>query len=136
MRQYMLKNKQTIPGFIVVAVASWAIALAAITAIGIILWIVSSWMHFDPLAAMPKPLSLLLGLCGAYAALGSICLWVAMWVYWIAVERSSTVVRIGWFLALLFGLHYGAMFYAYRVWSRGLTKVEAPPQLASATSLS
>ncbi len=81
MRQYMLKNKQTIPGFIFVAVASWAIALAAITAVGIILWIVSSSMHFDPLAAMPKPLSLLFGLSRAYAALGSICLWVTMWVY-------------------------------------------------------
>ena len=108
MRHYMLKNKQTIPSFIVVAAASWAIALTAVTVVGIVLWIVSSWIHFDLLAALPKPLLLLLGICGAYAGLGSICLWVTMGVYWIAVERSSFAMRIGWFLVLLFGLHYGA----------------------------
>ena len=126
MSQYVLANKQTVPGFIVVTVASWAIAVAAITAIGLILWVVSSQMNFDPLAATPKPLLFLLGICGAYAGLGGICLWVTMCVYWIAVERSSVLMRIGWFLALLFGLHLGALFYAWKVWSKDLIKVDMP----------
>jgi hypothetical protein len=130
MRQYVLRNKQTVPRFIVVAVASWAIALAAITLGGIAIWIISSWLHIDSLAATPRPVVVLLDICGAYAGLGSVCLWVAMWIYWIAVERSSVGVRIGWFLALLFGLHYGALFYAYRVWRTGITKMDDPNHLA------
>ena len=125
----MLNNKQTVPRFIVVAVASWAIALAAVTVVGLAVWMISSWMHVDALAALPKPLLLLIGLCGAYAGLGSICLWVTMCVYWIVVERSSAGVRIGWFFALLFGLHYGALFYAYRVWRTGITKMDTPVHL-------
>jgi hypothetical protein len=124
MREYILKNKQTVPDFIAVAVASWAIAVAAITALGFTLWGVSSWMHFDPLAGMPKLLLLLFGICGAYAGLGGICLWVTMCVYWIAVERSSVAVRIGWLLALLFRLHLATMFYASWIWKKGITKVE------------
>lgn len=49
-----------------------------------------------------------------------------MCVYWIAVERSSVLMRIGWFLALLFGLHLGALFYAWKVWSKDLIKVDMP----------
>lgn len=135
MHQYMLKNKQTVPRFIVVAVASWAIALAAVTVVGFAVWVISSWMHADALAALPKPLLLLVGLCGAYAGLGSICLWVTMCVYWVAVERSSAGVRIGWFFALLFGLHYGALFYAYRVWRTGVTKIDTPVHLTDSRVL-
>jgi hypothetical protein len=135
MRQYMLKNKQTVPRFIVVAVVSWAIALAAVAVVGLAVWIISSWMHVDALAALPKPLLLLVGLCGAYAGLGSICLWVTMCVYWIVVERSSAGVRIGWFLALLLGLHYGALLYAYRVWRTGITKMDSPVPLADSPAL-
>jgi len=131
----MLNNKQTVPRFVVVAVASWAIALAAVTIVGFAVWIISSWMHVDALSALPKPLLLLVGLCGAYAGLGSICLWVTMCVYWIAVERSSAGVRIGWFLALLFGLHYGALFYAYRVWRTGIIKMDTPVRLADSPVL-
>jgi hypothetical protein len=130
MRQYLLKNRQSIPRFVVVAVASWAIALAAVTVVGFTVWMLSSWAHVDALAALPKPLLVLVGICGAYAGLGSICLWITMWVYWVAVERSSTGVRIGWFLVLLFGLHYGALVYAYRVWRTGVTRMDAPVHLA------
>jgi hypothetical protein len=109
---YTLRNGQHIPRSLVVVVASWTISLLAVTVIGIAIWLAHSVGHFDALRSLPKPLLVLLGLLGAYAGVGSICLWV----YWIAVERSSVAVRIGWCLVLLLGLHYGALVYLYRVW--------------------
>jgi hypothetical protein len=135
MRQYLLRNKQPVPRFMVVAVASWAIALAAMTAFGFAVWILTSWVHVNALSALPKPLLLLVGICGAYAGLGSVCLWVSMWVYWVAVERSSTAARVGWFLVLLFGLHYGALVYAYRVWRTGINKVDQPVRLTDSHAI-
>ena len=120
---YLLKNKFVIPNFLFIAVASWAIALVAVTTVGVIVWIIWGTMHFDLLKALPAPLSLLLGFCGAYAGIGAICLYVTMWIYWVGVERSSFFIRSGWLLALLFGLPYGALIYAYRVWRTDITKV-------------
>jgi len=75
-----------------------------------------------------------LDICGAYAGIGAVCLYMTMWIYWIAVERSSALARIGWFLALLFGLHYGALIYAIIIWRKGLTQVEGPQPLHDASA--
>jgi len=123
MSYYVLKNQHTIPGFLFKAVASWTVAVTLMTIIGIAIWIVSLG-HPNVLTALPMPLSVLLGLCGAYAGIGAICLYVTMWTYWIVVERSSRAVRIGWFLALLFGVHYGATVYAFYVWRTGIKRVQ------------
>jgi hypothetical protein len=93
---YVLKDKHTLPRFVVLAVGSWVIALGAMTIVGIAVWLVYSTLHFDVLNALPRWLSLTLGLCGAYAGLGAICLYVTMWVYWIAVQRGPLGARIGW----------------------------------------
>jgi hypothetical protein len=129
MSYYVVKNKYSIPGFIFVGVASWAIVLALVTAVLGIFWIIEVTAHIDLLAALPKSLVLFLDFCGAYAAIGSFCLWMTMWIYWIAIERSSVFVRIGWLLALLFGLVYGALFYAFIVWKNDIFKVKGQQSL-------
>ena len=128
---YIVKDKHTLPRFVVLAVGSWVIALGAITIVGIAVWLVDSTLRFDVLNALPRWLSFTLGLCGAYAALGAICLYVTMWVYWIAVQRGPLGARIGWFVALLFGVHYGAMIYAMRVWTTSIRKVNGIQPLAT-----
>lgn len=131
MSYYVIKKKHSIPGFLFWAVASWEIVLAGVTLVLVILWIVDATAHFDVLKGLPSPLTTFLGFCGAYAAFGGFCLYMTMWVYWIAVERSPIAVRIGWLLALLFGLHVGAMIYAFVVWKRDITKVTGPQPLRS-----
>jgi hypothetical protein len=129
MSYYIIKNKYTIPGFLFSAIASWVIAVTGVTIFLIIVWIVDTTAHFDLLKASPWPLKSLLDLCGAYAGLGGICLYVTMWVYWIAVERCSILARIGWLIALLFGLHYGALIYALKVWTKDVSKVRGQQPL-------
>jgi len=73
--------------------------------------------------------SISVGLLGAYAAIGAVCLYVTMWGYWIVVERSSAGVRIGWLLALIFGVHYGTLAYAAYVWTRKLQPISTIPGL-------
>ena len=64
-----------------------------------------------------------LGLVAVVAVISSMALYIAMWSYWFIVERSSVGVRLLWLLALLFGIHYGAAIYAYKVWAKNLKKV-------------
>ena len=130
-RYYVLNDKHTLPQFVFVAVASWVFALGAMTIVGLIIWLVDATSQVDVLKAMPRSLNLVLGLCGAYAALGAICLYVTMWIYWIAVQRSPLTARIGWFLALLLGLHYGALFYACHVWFSNLRAMEGAQPIAN-----
>lgn len=129
MSYYVLKNRHTLPGFLFSAVASWVIALTGVTIVLVVVWIIDAAAHLNLLKALPSPFMTLLDLCGAYAAIGAICLYVTMWVYWIAVERCSVLARIGWFFALLLGLHYGALIYALIVWRKGVTKVDGPQPL-------
>jgi hypothetical protein len=126
---YVLKNKYTLPGFLFKAVASWVIVLTGITIVLLLYWGISATTNLKVLELLPGPLMVFLDICGAYAGIGGICLYVTMWVYWMAVERSSVLARIGWFFALLFGLHYGALIYALVVWRKGVTKVNGPQPL-------
>jgi hypothetical protein len=50
-----------------------------------------------------------------YTGVGVVCLWFAMWAYWAGFQKSQ---RVGWFLVLLLGMHYGAMLYALYVWKK------------------
>ncbi len=129
MSYYVLKNKYTLPDFLFKAVASWVIVLAGVTIILLVDWGISWTTHFQLLKSLPGPLMALLDFCGAYAGIGAICLYVTMWVYWIAVERSSILTRIGWLLALVVGLPFGALIYALAVWRKGVTKVNGPQPL-------
>ena len=131
MSYYVLKNKHTLPGFLFKAVASWVIVLAGVTIILLADWGISVTTHFQLLKSLPGPLVALLDLFGAYAGIGAICLYVTMWVYWIAVERSPILTRIAWLLALVFGLPFGALIYAVVVWKKGVTKINGPQPLHS-----
>jgi hypothetical protein len=97
---------------------SFAIALLGITAIGLILWALSGSDVSDILQNLPKPLSILFGLCGAYAAIGGLFLYVLMWIYLIAFDRTSPLARVGWVFALIFTLQYGALLYYFVVLTR------------------
>jgi hypothetical protein len=128
---YVLKDKHTLPRFVVVAVGSWVITLGAVTIVLLAVWAVSASSHLDVLNVLPRWLTLALDLCGAYAGLGSICLYVTMWVYWIAVQRTPLGARVGWFFALLLLLHYGAMVYALSVWRTGIRRVHGTQPLVT-----
>jgi len=131
---YVLKNKYSLPRFLVRAVASWVIAVAGMTILLLLYWGISAATNVNVLDVLPRPLMAVLDICGAYAGIGAVCLYMTMWIYWIAVERSSALARIGWFLALLFGLHYGALIYAIIIWRKGLTQVEGPQPLHDASA--
>ena len=45
-----------------------------------------------------------------------------MWLYLFPVDNSSYGARTGWFLVLLFGMHYGALIYAIYLWNTGRIK--------------
>jgi hypothetical protein len=118
---YRVGKKYTVPYVVVCAIASWAIALLVLTVAGLIIWFADAELGFDSLNHLPKALSLAVGLLGAYAAIGSICLYVTMWFYWFGMESSGIGQRIAWLLVLIFLVHYGALFYSFVVWK---TKVE------------
>jgi len=87
------------------------------------------------LDAFPGFVSVLFGIWGFYTGIGAMLLWIAMWVYWAVVERTSSRVRFGWFLVLLFGMYYGALIYAVLLWQKGAIKaVTESPASSSARS--
>ena len=133
MSYYILKNKHAIPGFLFKAVASWVIVVAGVSIVLLMNWGLSATMHFELLKSLPSPLMTFLDICGAYAGFGGICLYMTMWVYWIAVERSPIMTRIAWLLALLFLLPYGALIYAIVVWRSGVTRVVGPQPIDGAS---
>ncbi len=134
MSYYVIKKKHAIPGFLFAAIASWEIANAIVMTLSVALWL-SIWanMHIDDwFRSLPGLPSALVFLCIAYSLLGAVGLYVTMWIYWVAVERSSIPSRIAWLLALLFGLHIGAMIYALVVWKRDIIKVQGRQPLDAA----
>jgi hypothetical protein len=137
MSYYLVKNKYSIPGFVFVAIASWVVVLAGVLILLSLIWVyISATGHREIFDSLSWPFRAFLGLSGAYAAVGAICLYVTMWVYWIAVERSSISARIGWLLALLFGLYVGALVYAIVVWRRYVTKFDGPQPIRGSSVLS
>ena len=128
MTEYLAAERYRVPRAVLVLLASWMAALALITVVLLLIWLAGSWMP-DHSQEWPHWISIPVGLLGAYAAVGGVCLYITMWGYWIAVERSSVGVRIGWLLALLFGIHYGALAYAMYVWRRKLKPVYANTSL-------
>jgi hypothetical protein len=120
MSYYVIRDKYAVPGFLFSALGPWMIALTLILAA------IPGASHSDLLAGLPWPISALLFACYGYAMIGSFCIYMAMWIYWAAVERSSIVVRIGWFLALTCGLILGSFIYALVVWKKNTRKVNGP----------
>jgi hypothetical protein len=120
--KYVLGGTNRIPTVLVWLIASWAISLAAFTLLGITVWIIRGQPDHNLLDGFPSFVSVLLGVWGGYTGIGAMLLWIAMWMYWARLERSSAGVRTGWFLALLFGMYYGALIYAFCVWWTGALK--------------
>ena len=83
-------------------------SVTVFTVIGILLWLFGVTAHVDVGHLLAGLVRTILNIWGAYAAIGAISLYVTMWLYWIGVERSSLLVRIGRVLMLLFGVHLGA----------------------------
>ena len=107
------------------------IALPVMTIVTLILAAIPGTSHSDLLAGLPWPISALLFACyGNPNDWGFFCIYMTMWLYWAAVERSSIVVRTGWFLALTFGLILGSFIYALVVWKKDTRKVDGPQPLS------
>jgi hypothetical protein len=128
MTRYLLADRYRVPRAVVLLFASWMAALALITVILLLIWVAGVWMP-DHSHGWSPWFSIPVGLLGAYGAVGGVCLYFTMWGYWIVVERSSAGVRIGWLLALLFGVHYGALAYAVYIWRRKLQPISTNPSL-------
>ena len=120
-RNYILNGKYPIPGALLWLMASGGISLALITALGVCLWMILGEPDHNLLDAFPGFVSVLFGIWGVYTGMCAKLIWIAMWVYWVAVERTSS--RIGWFLVLFFGTYYGALIYAFVLWRKGAITV-------------
>jgi hypothetical protein len=127
MSYYVIKNKYSVPGFLLVAIASWIISMLVLTFASVVIWAFTDPKWHWGTTSSPLVLPLLVVLF--YTALGAFSLYMLMWVYWAAVERSSVAARIGWFLVLLLGLHYGAIIYAFVVWKKDMERVDGPQPL-------
>jgi hypothetical protein len=99
--------------------SSWAISLALFTLFGISIWMILGEPDHNLLDAFPPVISTLFGIWGLYTGIGAMALWITMWVYWATVERRSAQTRAVWFVALLFGMYYGALIYALILWRGG-----------------
>ncbi len=130
MSYYVIRNKYSVPGFLFSALASWMIALPVMAIVTLTLAAIPGASHSDLLAGLPWPISALLFACYGYAMIGAFCIYMTMWLYWAAVERSSIVVRTGWFLALTLGLILGSFIYALVVWKKDTRKVDGPQPLS------
>ena len=128
-RSYVLNNRYPIPTVLLWLLASWAISLAAFTGLGLIVWMIWGEPDHNLLDAFPGFVSVLFGIWGFYTGIGAMLLWIAMWVYWAVVERTSSRVRFGWFLVLLFGMYYGALIYAVLLWQKGAIKAVTESRL-------
>ena len=122
MSYYVIKGKHTIPSFLYLAVASWVVVFGGVSVILLARWSMSNLTHADLFQMLPGPVMNGLDILGAYAALGAFALYLTMWVYWIAAERSSLLVRIGWFAVLLLLPLFGALIYACTVRIRDIKR--------------
>jgi hypothetical protein len=92
-RSYILNNRYPISGTLLWLLASWAISLTVFTLLGVGIWIFLGEPDHNLLDALPKVISVLFGIWGLYTGVGAMLLWIAMWVYWVVVERGSSNVR-------------------------------------------
>jgi hypothetical protein len=127
----LLRERYSVPGFLFIGVASWVVAFGGVTLLLLLDWILAGATHFQLLRSLPGPLMVVLDICGAYAAIGGFCLYITMWIYWVAVERTPLLTRIGWFVVLLCGLPWGALIYALFVWRKDVRKIRGPQQFES-----
>jgi hypothetical protein len=122
-RRYILQGGYQVPGVLVWMIMSSAISLSALLMISLVLSVFFGSANINLPDALPFPFSILFVLWGVYAGIGSVVLWFSMLSYWARMERSSMIVRLGWLLAMLFGLQFGAMLYTYWLWRKGVLKV-------------
>jgi hypothetical protein len=119
-RTYLINGEHQIPWLFVWFLKSVVISLTAITLMGVAVWLIWGEPDHNLLDGLPGFVSILLGVWGVYTGAGAMALWIAMWIYWARIERSSA--RVGWFLTLLIGTYYGALIYAIYLWMTGRIK--------------
>jgi hypothetical protein len=119
-RTYLINGEHQIPWLFVWFLKSVVISLTAITLMGVAVWLIWREPDHNFLDGLPGFVSILLGVWGVYTGAGAMALWIALWIYWARIERSSA--RVGWFLTLLNGMHYGALIYAIYLWMTGRIK--------------
>ena len=111
-------EQRSVPALLVRLAKSWIITnVIAILGSGLV-WS-AEWEGFrasDWLKQLPFFAAAAWTLLILYAVLGAFCLYVLMWAYWAVLERSSWGIRTAWLLAMVFGLHIGAIAYALKVW--------------------
>jgi hypothetical protein len=122
-RTYLINNKYPVPPLLFWTVFPAAISLAVLALISLILIaILGPDSDVNVIQILPPPLTIVLLAWGAYTGVGVAVLWLAMWVYWAKMDRSSLPIRACWFLVLLFGMHLGAVIYAFYIWKTGRIK--------------
>ena len=53
------------------------------------------------------------GILGIIGPFGLIFLWLGMWRYWVRIDESSAWLKRIWFVVLLIGFWWGALFYYF-----------------------
>jgi hypothetical protein len=122
MNSYILNERYKLPSIVVsILILLWIIVIS-FTAIpfSLLLYTTVTGQRTD---SLPYAALALIGLFAVFAVIASLILYAVMWVYWFVAERSSAGIRLSWFLVLLFGIHYGAAIYAFKVWRKNLTRI-------------
>ena len=125
-RVFILNDTIRVPGALVLSILPAAISLALFAAYSIICSIIlGPSSDFNFLLWLPYPISIAVVSWGVYTGVASVALWFLMWAYWGMFDKSSKLARAGWFVVLLFGMHFGALAYLTYIWSRGFLRIES-----------
>ena len=117
----MVNNNFRVPRILTWLILPSAISLVVLTLYSLILLaVLGPSSDFNFLQWLPYPVAMVVIAWGAYTGMGVAALWVAMWAYWATMEKSPARVRVGWFLVLLLGMHYGALIYLLYIWKKGI----------------
>ena len=119
---YLVNGKHRIARPFLWFLVSTAISLLVMTLLSIVAAMILGDSDVNLLGTLPRFAAILLVIWGVYTGIGVVVLWIAMWVYWVAEERSTFSVRAAWFFALLLGMYYGALAYAIYLWRQGHIK--------------
>jgi glucan phosphoethanolaminetransferase (alkaline phosphatase superfamily) len=130
-RVYLVNGKHPVHRALVWFLSSASISFAFFMAVSLTFVIITGSVEGNLLDGLPLFISIPIVIWGVYTGIGISCLLWAMWIYWARFEKGSASVKAGWFLILLFGMQFGALFYAIYLWTTGRIKSATSHEILS-----